>query len=252
MADDKIERCDFYVYEHWRPDKNSCFYVGKGIDRRAYRLKRPNRYHRRIVAVLEAAGLSVEVRIIASGLREESALRLECDRIQFHRDASTNLANTTIGGEGTSGYRFDTDQRETMSRRRRGVPHSSEWVANQAKSLRGKKNPATTARNKRPESRALAAERCRQTGTAQRMMAAMTPEQMSERNRKVQASLSPERRKEIALMRAAKFSHEQHSERIRKMHASRTPEQKLASKLRAAETRRLRRLECESVRNSTD
>ena len=25
----------FYVYEHWRPDKNVCFYVGKGKGKRA-------------------------------------------------------------------------------------------------------------------------------------------------------------------------------------------------------------------------
>jgi hypothetical protein len=27
----------FYVYEHWRPDKDVCFYVGKGHGRRAYK-----------------------------------------------------------------------------------------------------------------------------------------------------------------------------------------------------------------------
>jgi hypothetical protein len=244
MADETIERRHFYVYEHWRSDKNSCFYVGKGFGGRAYRLKRNNPHHARTVELLRTAGLSVEIRIIASDLKEEEALNLERDRIQFYRDASIQLANVTDGGDGTSGYRFTDEQRAAMSHRRKGVARPPEWVENQAQSLRGRKKPENAARNKLPEVRRRAAIRCRETGTAERMMAAMTSEQMAERNRKVQASLSPERKKEIAKARAAKFTPEQRSERIRKMQASRTPEQRSASQLKAAQTRRLRRDQC--------
>ena len=37
----------FYVYEHWRPDRGECFYVGKGHGRRAYDMRRGrNRWHK--------------------------------------------------------------------------------------------------------------------------------------------------------------------------------------------------------------
>lgn len=30
MSTPEETRTDYYVYEHWRPDKSACFYVGKG------------------------------------------------------------------------------------------------------------------------------------------------------------------------------------------------------------------------------
>ena len=52
----------FYVYEHWRPDINMPFYVGKGSGNRAFRLKKNrNRHFRNIVSKLEKQGLCVEI-----------------------------------------------------------------------------------------------------------------------------------------------------------------------------------------------
>lgn len=58
-----------YVYEHWRPDSGTCFYVGKGRGKRARDNSR-NQYHANIVAKLKRLGLRPEARIIASGLSD--------------------------------------------------------------------------------------------------------------------------------------------------------------------------------------
>lgn len=50
----------FYVYEHWRPDKNVCFYVGKGKRNRAWHMFHRSRWHRSITSKLTALGLALE------------------------------------------------------------------------------------------------------------------------------------------------------------------------------------------------
>ena len=89
----------FYVYEHWRPDKGVCFYVGKGKGKRAWDLKRVrNRHHMAVTSKLTSMGLMVDVRIVVAGLSSKSALALEIDRIAMYgRD---NLTNMTRGGDG--------------------------------------------------------------------------------------------------------------------------------------------------------
>lgn len=93
----------YYVYEHWRTDKDECFYVGKGKRRRAYNMKWRNRFHKAIQGKLYREGFAVEVKIVASGLTEQEAFALEIERIKFWRDAGADLANMTDGGDGTSG-----------------------------------------------------------------------------------------------------------------------------------------------------
>lgn len=99
------QRAIFYVYEHWRLDKNVCFYVGKGKGRRAFRFKRQhnNQYYNRIVAKLTKLGIDVEVKLVANGLTEAAAFLLEIERIAFWRDLGIKLANITSGGQGASG-----------------------------------------------------------------------------------------------------------------------------------------------------
>lgn len=93
----------FYVYEHWRPDRDECFYVGKGNGGRAYKMRDRNLHHRAIVKKLSDLGMMVEVRMVASGLAENDAFSIEQERIAFWRSAGIDLANKTIGGEGVSG-----------------------------------------------------------------------------------------------------------------------------------------------------
>jgi hypothetical protein len=73
----------FYVYEHWRPDLNQCFYVGKGSGMRGCYVgsTRPDEYHA-IGAYLNKLGLCPEVRIVIGGLTEEDALSVEQAKIK--------------------------------------------------------------------------------------------------------------------------------------------------------------------------
>jgi hypothetical protein len=74
----------FCVYEHWRPDKGICFYVGKGKPKRVKRFERKeNERHLRILEKLAKRGLRTEVKIIASGVSEDIAFALEKERIAY-------------------------------------------------------------------------------------------------------------------------------------------------------------------------
>jgi len=95
MPDTRI----YYVYEHWRPDTDVCFYVGKGKGKRAWDLRHMrNRHYKAVVAKLERLGLSVDVRLILRDVAEDTALHVEIDRIAFY--GQPNLTNMTSGGDG--------------------------------------------------------------------------------------------------------------------------------------------------------
>jgi hypothetical protein len=152
----------FYIYEHWRPDTNVCFYVGKGHGDRAYRFRR-NTYCNHIAQKLARAGMKVEVRIVQSGLDEASALALEVERIAHWRSKGKTLANITAGGEGVCGLRH-TDQtrakirakrakqkiihspetRRRMSLAQKGRPVSMERRIKQSRTMTGRKMPEVT------------------------------------------------------------------------------------------------------------
>lgn len=114
----------FYVYEHWRLDKDECFYVGKGTKGRAYVKGGRNSHWLNIVNKLERIGSAYEVRIVASGLTEEEAFHLEKERIAFWRDV-VDLANKTDGGDGVSGLVMSPEARQKMSEKAKGRKGSS-------------------------------------------------------------------------------------------------------------------------------
>ena len=66
---------NYYVYEHWRLDRDECFYVGKGHGSRAFSMKNRNKHHQAIVSKLNRIGSAFEVKIVASGLSEEEAFK---------------------------------------------------------------------------------------------------------------------------------------------------------------------------------
>lgn len=114
---------NYYVYEHWRPDKNSCFYVGKGKGVRAFEMRwRKNKGHERVVSYLTAAKLKVVVKLIFSGISEKEAFLLEKEKIAYWRSIGVKLVNGTDGGEGVSGMRHRVDSIEAMRIKRTGVP----------------------------------------------------------------------------------------------------------------------------------
>lgn len=112
----------YYVYEHWRLDRDECFYVGKGRGGRAYSMKDRNRHHQAIVAKLGRIGSAFEVRMVAVGLSEQDAFQLEKERIAFWRSSGADLTNLTNGGEGISGFRHSDETRKKLSEMNKGMP----------------------------------------------------------------------------------------------------------------------------------
>lgn len=147
----------FYVYEHWRPDRDECFYVGKGKGGRAAGMRRGrNRHHKAIQAKLSLLGMCVEVRLVAEGLQEEDSFSLERERIAFWRAAGVDLANLTDGGEGPSGHVHTEEHKRKIAESSRGRTMSPE--------ARAKIGAANTGRNvgRRFKKSAEAVERTRQ------------------------------------------------------------------------------------------
>ena len=117
----------FYVYEHWRPDKNVCFYVGKGKNKRAWDLKNMrNRYHKAVTSKLISMGLAVDVRIIAKDLSSQTAISMEIDRISLY--GIENLTNMTYGGDGLSNPTPALRQKMSASQKKRIKDNPDELI----------------------------------------------------------------------------------------------------------------------------
>nr|WP_292766372.1 NUMOD3 domain-containing DNA-binding protein [Mesorhizobium sp.] len=143
------------VYEHWRPDTNACFYVGKGALRRSRDLGVSagcrTKAHGAVQEALRAQGLQVEIRIVAQDLTELEALALEMERIALYgkiEDGGT-LVNRTIGGSGTYGMRHTPEARAKMCAAQAardpalsGHPHTPESRAKISAALKGRPKSA--------------------------------------------------------------------------------------------------------------
>lgn len=138
-----------YVYEHWRIDTNTCFYVGKGIGKRAWNMAARNKRHKAIQQKLATMGLYVKVVVICDGMTDEDAKSLEILTIKKWRDLGCSLANFTIGGDGISGLKHSAETREKM--------RISALKAN-TEEVRKKKSLAAKGKIKSPEHRAKLAQ----------------------------------------------------------------------------------------------
>jgi hypothetical protein len=135
---------DFLVYEHWRPDTNACFYVGKGKLKRSRSIEARNGRHARIVAKLRRMGYEPESRIVGSGLTEPEAFALEIERIAFWRRAGTRTANFTDGGDGTSGKFHSPETRARIAAKAIGRVLSAESIAKRTAKILGTKRSTET------------------------------------------------------------------------------------------------------------
>lgn len=130
----------FYVYEHWRTDRQECFYVGKGHGRRAYDMRRGrNRWHQFLQAKLSALGTAIEIKIIANGLTEEEAFTKEVERIAFWKSDGADLCNLTLGGDGPSGYKFSEERKRAVAEKSLGRKHTAESRAKMSLAAMGNK-----------------------------------------------------------------------------------------------------------------
>lgn len=128
----------FYVYEHWRPDRDECCYVGKGYGSRANILKKRNRHHMAIQAKLGRQGMGVEVRFVAMGIDEAAALKIEIKQIARWRDAGVDLVNITSGGDGVTGLKWSDESRKRLGETQRGRKQSPETIAKRSAAMRGR------------------------------------------------------------------------------------------------------------------
>lgn len=121
----------FLVYQHLRKDTGAVFYVGKGTPKRAVTSVGRNQHWKNIVA--KAEGFSVE--IIADGLSEDDAFKLEAELITAYRSFGLKLANIADGGGGCSGYKHSIEMKAYLAasskgnRSRTGQKSSPEQIA---------------------------------------------------------------------------------------------------------------------------
>lgn len=88
---------NYYVYEWIRLDTNEPFYVGKGKNKRCYKLTRGDNHHFNNIV----KNIPVAVNILEDNLDEKSAFGLEIYYIWKYRDIiGYDLVNITDGGEG--------------------------------------------------------------------------------------------------------------------------------------------------------
>jgi hypothetical protein len=158
---------NFYVYEHWRLDRNECFYVGKGSGKRAYDMSCRNKHHQAIRAKLNRIGSAFEVRIVAFGLSEKESFDLEVERIKYWNDFGADLANRTYGGEGVR-YPKSESHKAKLAEISRNMPQSqrdkiAEAVRNMPQEQRDKLAEKARMQNANmtPEQRAAKAEKGR-------------------------------------------------------------------------------------------
>lgn len=131
----------FYVYEHWRPDKGQCFYVGKGHGKRATKMLDRNPHHKAIQKKLSALGFSVEVRVYAGGLSEDEAFKTEVSRIAFWKAQGVRLANVCDGGRGGSGHILSEEAKAKIAAAHTGKKLKPEHLLKMSQAAAGNKNP---------------------------------------------------------------------------------------------------------------
>lgn len=105
---------NYYVYKHINAKTNVPFYIGKGINDRAYSKASRNVIWKNIV---NKYGYRVE--FIMTNLNELEAYYLENFYIKLYKrkDEGGTLVNMTDGGDGQSGVRWTNDRRKLMSKK---------------------------------------------------------------------------------------------------------------------------------------
>lgn len=200
MASRQIPK--YYVYEHWRLDRDECFYVGKGNGDRAYRKGGRGSHWKNIVSKLERTGFAYEIRMVVTGVTEEEAHKIERERIAFWRD-KVDLANKTDGGEGVSGLKMSDESKHKMRLAKLGKPgvksmlgrkHSEETKSKMRAAKVGKK-PNNYGKKVAPEKAAKYSERSKKMW-----------ENPEFRNKVCNREISPETRKKLSLAATAQWA----------------------------------------------
>jgi hypothetical protein len=134
----------FLVYEHWRPDTDACFYVGKGKRKRARSFEARNSRYQRIVAKLDRLGYVPKIKIVRDNLTEQQAFDLEIAMIDYWRSRGFSIANFTNGGDGASGY-LHTEETKMIIRKKRS---GQKWSPEQHEKRRNQTRPPHSEKTK--------------------------------------------------------------------------------------------------------
>lgn len=138
-----MTKAQFYIYAHCRPSGEP-FYIGKGIGKRAWQLKRDhNKYFNNIINKYGRENILIFTLNCDS---EQQAFEQEAWMIAWCRAQGFKIANNTDGGEGTSGYKYTHEQRVARAKRMQGNTNGSTWTSErreaQSEILRGNKRSA--------------------------------------------------------------------------------------------------------------
>jgi hypothetical protein len=142
----------YYVYEHYKPNCDEPFWVGKGSGARATLLSKNSGRNNHWYNIVKKYGC--EVRFVATNLTEIEALWLETICIKGWGRADLGegpLTNKTDGGEGQSGWNPSKSWRQKRSMNtvgkknpmfgKRGAAHPSFGKRGPMFGKRGKDNP---------------------------------------------------------------------------------------------------------------
>jgi hypothetical protein len=133
-----MEKQIHYVYEWIRSDLNLPYYIGKGVGKRAYELKR-NDDTNDVTQFLLENNIGREIKIIARFCTHKAALDFEIERIAFywHLKEAGILMNESKGGEGPWGYKHGPEQLVKMSLASKGKSKSDKHRKNMSKARKG-------------------------------------------------------------------------------------------------------------------
>jgi hypothetical protein len=107
-----------YTYAHLTP-QGKIFYIGKGVDDRAYSFS--DRSHNWRRAVKQHKGVQIE--ILANWDTEEEAFDHEKLLIDCFTDMGHKLVNQTKGGKGAYGIVFTEERKQYLSKKNTGIKH---------------------------------------------------------------------------------------------------------------------------------
>jgi hypothetical protein len=108
----------YYTYAHYTP-KGDLFYIGKGVDNRAFSFN--DRGHAWKRAIKENKGLKIE--ILANWNTEEEAFDHEILLIDCFTEMGYKLVNKTKGGKGVYGYVCPEERKQYLRQKLTGIKH---------------------------------------------------------------------------------------------------------------------------------
>jgi hypothetical protein len=100
----------FYTYVHKKMDTGEVFYVGKGINKRAWDTLHRNKFWQNVV---KKHGFTAE--IVSYWDSEQDALNQEVELISKHKATGAKLCNLTAGGDGIVGLKRTKEHNKKIS-----------------------------------------------------------------------------------------------------------------------------------------